>query len=497
MFLKERWNTFAGKSFVAIVILFLVRMVAMYGIPLNDSTEARYAEIARLMLESNNWVSLMHYPNQYFWAKPPLSTWLSAISMKIMGISPFAARFPAIILSIICLGLVARMAFQQMRMTGAVWSMAVLSTTFYFILDAGTVMTDPSLLTCVTLVMVSFWLGMQENSRFWGYMTFVGWGFGLLAKGPVMGIFTVMPLALWLSMTRRWGLCWKRLPWIKGSLLTLSIALPWYIIAEQRMPGFLSYFIIGEHLMRFLKPGWTGDLYGFAHQAPIGMIWLYFILGSLPWSLIFAFWIFTKKNVWKATQNEKSWVLYLLSFLILPLCIFTFARNIIYPYVFPTLPAFALLFTTMLIRLGKQYEMQRVYFGIVGCMVFLFLVVTWLFKSHPLEVSKSTDQMIAFWKQHRESNSEPLIYVHNVPEYSSMFYSRGQVKATRDPVQLCQWLQKGPHYLVLDSAEPCHFQDDIKREYQVLVSIQHRARIDTLYRIDKRPTFCDAVKAMS
>lgn len=497
MFLKERWNTFAGKSFIAIVILFLVRMIAMLAIPLNDSTEARYAEIARLMLENNNWVSLMHYPNQYFWAKPPLSTWLSAISMKVMGVSPFAARFPAIILSIICLTLVARMAYQQLRMSGAIWVMAILSTTFYFLLDAGTVMTDPSLLTCVTLVMVGFWLGLQENSRFWAYMTFVGWGLGLLAKGPVMGIFTVMPLVAWLSMTGQWRLCWQRLPWIKGSLLTLTIALPWYLVAEQRMPGFLNYFIIGEHFMRFLKPGWTGDLYGFAHQAPIGMIWLYFILGSMPWSLILAFWIFSKNNIWRTSKDEKNWLLYLLSFVLLPLCIFTFARNIIYPYVFPTLPAFALLFTTVLFRVGKQYEMQRVYYVVSGVLAALLLVVTWLFNAHPMEVSKSTDQMIAIWEKQRTSSQEPLIYVHNLPEYSSMFYSRGRVKATRDPAQLCQWLQQGPHFVVLDSAEPCYFQDNIKKEYPALASIKHRERVDTLYRIDKLPAFCEDVRAIS
>ena len=497
MLLKDRFKTFAGQSFILIAILFLVRMVAMFGIPLNDSTEARYAEIARLMLDSNNWVSLMHYPHQYFWAKPPLSTWLSAISMKIMGVSPFAARFPAILLSMICLGLVARMAYQQLRMSGAIWVMAILTTTFYFLLDAGTVMTDPSLLTCVTIVMVSFWIGMNESSRFWGYMTFVGWGFGLLAKGPVMGVFTVVPLAIWLTLTHQWTVCWKRLPWIKGSLLTLAIALPWYIIAEQRMPGFLSYFIIGEHLMRFLKPGWTGDLYGFAHEAPIGMIWVYFFMGTMPWSFILAYWMLTQKNIWKGKAMEKNWVIYLLCFLLFPLCFFTFARNIIYPYVFPTLPAFALLFTSILFHIGKQLEMQKVYFTLGSVMAALILGVTWLFHAYPMEVSKSTDQMIAIWKEHRGSRQEHLIYVHNVPEYSSMFYSRGRVMATRDPAQLCQWLQQGPNFVVLDSAEPCFFQDYIKKEYQPLASIQHRERIDTLYRIDKLPSFCEHVRAIS
>ena len=54
----------------------------------------------------------------------------------------------------------------------------------------------------------------------------------------------------------------------------------------MRNPGFLDYFIVGEHIQRFLVPGWTGDLYGRAHDVPRGGIWLFFLLGALPWGLL-------------------------------------------------------------------------------------------------------------------------------------------------------------------------------------------------------------------
>lgn len=46
--------------------------------PLFDTTESRYAEIARKMLETGNWVTLQQDYGVPFWAKPPLSIWLSA-----------------------------------------------------------------------------------------------------------------------------------------------------------------------------------------------------------------------------------------------------------------------------------------------------------------------------------------------------------------------------------------------------------------------------------
>ena len=486
------WEKHGMRSMFFVVLVLMARLISMYWIPLNDSTEARYAEMARLMLSSHNWVSLMHYPGQYFWAKPPLSTWLSAVFMNAFGISPFVARLPAMLLSFVCLGLLAKMAFVQLGRQGALWVVAILSSTIYFLLDAGTVMTDPSLLTAVVLVMSSFWLAMQPGqSKVWGYLVFVGWGLGLLAKGPVVGVFTILPLLTWLSLSRNWKACWHKLPWIKGSLLTLAIALPWYILAEQRTPGFLSYFLIGENFMRFLRPGWTGDLYGFAHQAPMGMIWIYFVLGSLPWSIVLAIWAINEKHVFRFERAELSWLIYLSSFLLLPLIFFTFARNIIYPYVFPVLPAFALLFTSLMFKTNLERRFSVV-FQILSILIAMLVIgIAYSFWKFPVQISKSNDQMIAAWVKDRKSADEKLIYVLTAPEYSSMFYSSGTVLASRDEQKLCQWFKESPKYLVLDSDEPSYFDESIQQEFSMVFSVQHRHRIDRIYRIDSLPSFCE------
>src|SRR3546814_19722372 len=76
------------------------------------------------------------------------------------------------------------------------------------------------------------------------------------------------------------------LPWLKGLLLTAALSLPWYILAEIKTPGFLDYFIVGEHFRRFLDPGWTGDLYGTAHKQAYGTIWYYWLQASFPWGVL-------------------------------------------------------------------------------------------------------------------------------------------------------------------------------------------------------------------
>ena len=494
MSLQERvthlFKNFGFKSVLLLCLVLCSRLIAMYWIPLNDSTEARYAEIARLMLTSHNWISLMHYPGEYFWAKPPLSTWLTASSMQFFGINAFSARFPAWILSLVSLGLIAKLAHSQLGKNAAFWSVAILSTCVYFLLDAGTVMTDPALLSCVVLVMVSFWLAMHGQPRIWGYMVFVGWGLGLLVKGLVTGIFTVLPMMTWLLINNQWKKCWDTLPWIKGSLLTLIIAMPWYILAEQRTPGFLSYFFIGEHFMRYLKPGWSGDLYGFAHEAPYGMIWVYFISGVMPWSIVALIWAFSKKSIWKIQVSEKNWYSYLLCFMLIPLSVFTFASNIIYPYVFPCIPAFALWFTSILMKTDIDKQFRKFFNHVALFMITAVLIVTGLFMQYPIKISKSNNLMINAWKDNRQSENEGLIYSMLQPEYSTMFYSEGQAKASRDEVELCNWLRQGPQYVVLNSDEPSPYDEFIEKTYTKVFVQKHRQRIDTLYRVDSLPLFC-------
>src|SRR4051812_29206889 len=95
--LSEKARKLAWGS---LLFMLLVRIVASVVVPLTDTTEARYGEIARKMLETGDWITPQHDYGVPFWAKPPLSTWLSAGSMKLFGVNEFAARLPSLLLGI-------------------------------------------------------------------------------------------------------------------------------------------------------------------------------------------------------------------------------------------------------------------------------------------------------------------------------------------------------------------------------------------------------------
>lgn len=98
---KHKWE-------VAVFCLILLRLIVDAWLPLLDKTEARYAEIARIMYETNNWVTPQIDYDVPFWAKPPMSTWLSAASFNVFGVNELGARFPSFLLQILLLVFVAK-----------------------------------------------------------------------------------------------------------------------------------------------------------------------------------------------------------------------------------------------------------------------------------------------------------------------------------------------------------------------------------------------------
>ena len=82
---RER-STLLGLWFFLGLLPLLIR-------PLWEPDEGRYAEIPREMLASGDWLT-PHLNGVLYFEKPPLQYWLSALSMKLFGLSGAAARLP-------------------------------------------------------------------------------------------------------------------------------------------------------------------------------------------------------------------------------------------------------------------------------------------------------------------------------------------------------------------------------------------------------------------
>jgi len=435
--------TFSGNQRIRLwlVLLFtgLIRLLTLGAYPLFDATEARYAEIARKMAETANWITPQIDYGVPFWGKPPLSTWATALSLRVFGINEFAARFSSLLFGLGMVWLTYRLASRRLNRDYAVTAAAVLSTSALFFVASGSVMTDPALAFGTTLAMVAFWLaakGDESPDRLWGYLFFVGLAIGLLAKGPVAVVLTLLPVALWAVWKRQWTCLWQRLPWLTGSLLTMAIALPWYMAAERATPGFLKYFIIGEHWKRFTESGWKGDLYGTGHSHPHGTIWLYWFLATFPWCFVFIGALLRRGR--RAVELLRSdWIAYLVLWTAAPMLFFTLAGNILWTYVLPGVPAFALLLAELTGTAGDAAHLLKNHWlnrslPLVTPVVFALSLV---FLPPRIVMKKSQKGIVAGYRAARQTPASNLVYLGSKPN-SAEFYSHGTAQVARDAQML-------------------------------------------------------------
>ena len=413
--MDSRLFKYINKFWAAFLLLVLIanRGILNYLLPLMDKTEARYAEIARIMVETNNWIMLQIDYNIPFWAKPPLSTWLSAISIKVFGLYEFYIRLPYLITSIVIILFISRYDKIENKIFFLTPLILLLMPEFY--LHAGVVSTDTMLNFSIILTMISFWEAVSKESESkWWYLFFIGIGLGLLSKGPIILILTIPPIFTWFLINKEELQKLKKIPILSGLTLTFLISCPWYYLMELKSPGFIDYFIYGEHFRRFFDSGWKGDLYGFAKQQPVGIVWLFSIMTIFPWSFII---ISRFRKIIKEAYKNK-WVCFLFCWMLFTPIFFTFSRSLIHTYTLPIAVPAALLIT----HIWSDLKFKRYYLSIS---VLLYLVILPVFYSGVLDktIQNNCDKKLV---ENKIVSDQSLFYL-NYKSFSSQFYSLGSI----------------------------------------------------------------------
>lgn len=406
---------------IAIVIV-LARLLSLPFDVISDPTEGRYSEIGRIMAETGNWITPYLPGGIPFWAKPPLSFWATAASIKVFGANEFGAKLPHLLFLV---GAAALMFAFVRKWRGdliASITLAILTTMVLFNYWMGGVMTDPALVLCLTLGMVSFYNAINGGSRYWGYLFFIAMGLGLLAKGPLIFVLAGLPIFIFVLIKNQWRQLFRNLPIITGTLLMLAIAVPWYLLAERATPGFLEYFFIGEHWQRYLQPNWAGDLYGYGREGFVGKIWLYWLAAITPWSIYFAVRMFSRRfraAMANAGFLSDSFLFYILCFAATPLLFFTFSKNIIVTYSILALIPTAILLATVVPIDTRKFK----WFAVLNLAALIFMC------AYP-QMKPSEKFIVKQYLDQRPGETWGLYYYDKNPPYSAYFYTKGKVKRT-------------------------------------------------------------------
>jgi len=342
-----------GKSLVGWrVLLALTAVFVLFfqlgGRGLNEPDEGRYAEGGREMVASGDYLTprLNGVPHL---AKPPLTYWLIAFSLKTFGVNEFAARLPA---ALAAMGTLLAVYLLGRRAAGEVcglWAAAVLLSSLLFIGVARLITTD-MLLTCwVTWSAWALWHWSESKDRGWRQTVwfFAFLGLGMITKGPLA---LILPLFALVGM--RWRspeLRLRKMGWGRGIVVLLAISLPWFVASAWGRPEVWSYFLGRETVGRVLS-----DVHG------RGEPWWFFLPvlagGMMPWTP----WLALAPLIRRSLPPPEMRLLRMCLFWAgAGLLLFTLSRSKLPTYVLPLTPALALLTALTLVRLPHVLAADR------------------------------------------------------------------------------------------------------------------------------------------
>jgi 4-amino-4-deoxy-L-arabinose transferase-like glycosyltransferase len=255
------------------------------------SDEGRYAEIAREMFASGDWVTIRYQDLKYF-EKPPLHLWMTALAYELFGVGEWQARLWVAISGAAGIGLVA-VAAQRWFGAGLLAALALLAAPTWNIgshfnsLDMGVSGALAAVLVC--LLMAQHPNAAPASRRNWMWAAWAAMALAVLTKGLIGIVLPGIALVLYTLMARDWAL-WTRLYLASGTAVFLAITAPWFVLVSQRNPEFAQFFFIHEHWERYTSS---------VHQrgAPAWYFVPQLLAGFLPWLGLLP-------GMWRSLQAE-------------------------------------------------------------------------------------------------------------------------------------------------------------------------------------------------
>jgi 4-amino-4-deoxy-L-arabinose transferase-like glycosyltransferase len=300
-----------------------------------EPDEGRYADIAREMLESGDFVT-PRVNGEIYLDKPPLVYWVTAAGLAAWGNGETGARFGQVLFALGTIGVtwrIGRLLFGDRR--GELAALVLASSGLFF--GGSHLLTlDLALAFFVTLTVFFFLRGARAGAAggSW-FMAMWAAAAGTLTKGPIGVVLPGLAIAgfLWL---RRDGPRLRDLRPLSGALLFLAIAAPWYVVVSLRNPEFAGYFFVHEHLARFFTT---------VHRRTGP--WYYYVIiafaGLLPWSLLLPIHLTRQRHriFSRAVARSEAGAL-VLSWFVPAFLLFSLAQSKLPLYLVPILPAAAL-----------------------------------------------------------------------------------------------------------------------------------------------------------
>ena len=361
-----------GKILLLVIIYALLWFGTLNYRHLIPSDEGRYAEIAREMLVTGDWITPRYNGYKYF-EKPPLQAWATAAAFQVFGIGDWQARLWTALTGFLTILLVGFTGARIFNARAGWLAAVVLASSPMWIISGHFNSLDMGLSSFLVAALCSLLLAQtshnKNNCRNWMWACWTFMALATLSKGVIGAAIPAMVFIAYSITAWDWKI-WTRLRLFSGSILFLAITAPWFVLVAQRNPEFLEFFFIHEHLQRFTQDAHsrTGPIYYFVPLLLIGMLpWFMQVPGAIA-------------QAWSERRREFSAGWLLVCWFAVIFAFFSVSRSKLPGYIIPVFPALALIIGNRLDRLlghtntmTLPWKLQTLGFALLGSVGFFFL----------------------------------------------------------------------------------------------------------------------------
>ena len=252
------------SAFIVVAVAALTFFAGLGRSAISDSDEAFYAEAAREMLESGDFLTPRYnYENRF--QKPVFFYWCVAAAYAVGGVGETTARAPAALAGVGCALLAWFMGRRWFGHDAGLLAGLIISTCLGCAAIARLSLPDLPLAFFITASIVAGFVALSDRGRP-GLgpllLAAAAAGLGFLTKGPIGIALPALVLVPIIALERRWAIRPLHLTLVLA--VFIAIALPWYTaMTAEHGTAYLHSFFVTDNLERFAtsrfnypRPAW-------------------------------------------------------------------------------------------------------------------------------------------------------------------------------------------------------------------------------------------------
>jgi 4-amino-4-deoxy-L-arabinose transferase-like glycosyltransferase len=239
------------SSGVGVVLLAAILFLGGIGpLPLSDPDAGMYADIGARMAVSGDWITPRFNGLRYL-EKPPLLYWLIASTYRLAGPSEWGTHLWPALAGVAGVAMTFLIGRETFGASAGILSGLVLATCIGYFVYARVVSTDLLFTACLSFVLFAFLRSYGGDGSGWRVGLYASIGLGVMTKGVIGLLLPALIIVSFLALTRDLAAL-KRLGVWWGMPLALAVALPWHVLVALRHEEFFSFYVIDNHVLRFL-----------------------------------------------------------------------------------------------------------------------------------------------------------------------------------------------------------------------------------------------------